>query len=262
MAAQLKGAMGNVTSGLKTAFDTTLVALIMAIVLLFPMETLRRIEYRMLDRIEQFTHEALLRRMADDQSAANLERMPQTVRDCLAAAFQQHQVWLAQWQQQVGQLGQAIGADFENAVSRVEAKVSAEEAARNQKLNDISRVINELFQRADATTQTYHPVIGQLPAHLQGLNDATSRLERGIGALAEQLARTAAGEPSPVAIDARLGQQLDALHHQIARLADALDHGGSAAHPDGQHSAERLDVVQPVEPAKRGGFWPWKGRGS
>lgn len=57
--------MSGVTQGLATAFDTTFVGLVFVALLLLPTEALKRLEYGMLDRIESFTNDVLLRRLAD-----------------------------------------------------------------------------------------------------------------------------------------------------------------------------------------------------
>ena len=101
----------------------------MAITLLFPTESLRRTEYGMLDRIEAFANESLLRRMSDQRGEFSLEEMPDVVRGILDSAFREHQRWLAQWQAQVAQLGQLVGGDFEAAVNRVEDRVAQTESA-------------------------------------------------------------------------------------------------------------------------------------
>jgi biopolymer transport protein ExbB/TolQ len=153
LGASMMNAMGGVTSGLSVAFDTTLVALAFAILLLFPTEALRKMEYAMLDRIEEFSNESLLRRMADVKGST--ADMPAVVRDALHSAFQEHQRWLAQWQAQVGQLGQLIGSDFEQAVARVQDQLAAAEGTRLQQLRNTAQAVEELFGKFGQSTATW-----------------------------------------------------------------------------------------------------------
>ena len=62
---KMKEGMKGVTSGLSTAFDTTLYGLVATIFLLFPTELLRKSEYATLDKIEVYANESLLRRMSE-----------------------------------------------------------------------------------------------------------------------------------------------------------------------------------------------------
>ncbi len=54
-----------VTSGLATAFDTTLLALVLSVIVMFPLQALRRQEDALLSRIEEFGNEELIRRLGD-----------------------------------------------------------------------------------------------------------------------------------------------------------------------------------------------------
>jgi hypothetical protein len=221
--AELTSAMHQVTGGLATAFDTTLVALIMAVILLFPMESLRRTEYRMLDRIEQFSNDSLLRRMGSEQDGISVEEMPVVVRDALQSAFGQHQKWLVQWQGQVAQLGQIIGGDFEAAVSRIHEKMVAEEGARLNRLQDLSKLIDDLFEKTCQNTRSWHQGQEQSAGQIQGLLEATQRLEHALSLVAER-----AGSTAPSA-SPQFAQQMERLEQQIARLADAVVAGPAMA---------------------------------
>ncbi|HUG92359.1 MAG TPA: MotA/TolQ/ExbB proton channel family protein [Planctomycetaceae bacterium] len=178
----LKQAMGTVTAGLSTAFDTTLLALSMAILLLFPTEALRKSEYGMLDRIEEFCNESLLRRMAETRGAT--ADMPGVVRDALHSAFQEHQRWLAQWQAQVAQLGQVIGGDFEQAVARLQERLSEAESGRLAQLRDSARAIEELFAQFGEATRSWRESAEQSLRSVQASIAASERLG---GALARNL---------------------------------------------------------------------------
>lgn len=144
--------MNKVTDGLATAFDTTLLGLVCVVILMFPTESLRKIEYGMLDRIEEFTQESLLRRMGEGLSAKGEGELPLLVKNSLESAFAEHQRWLAQWQAQVAKLGQVIGSDFESAVLAVQEKVAAAESARIDKVQRGLAAIEDIFAKVNETT--------------------------------------------------------------------------------------------------------------
>ena len=62
---KIMGSMGGVTSGLGTAFDTTLLGLVLAMILNFPMNTLSKAEDDNLNNIDAFCNEVLLPRLND-----------------------------------------------------------------------------------------------------------------------------------------------------------------------------------------------------
>jgi biopolymer transport protein ExbB/TolQ len=59
------GSIGNVTSGLGTAFDTTLLGLVLAMILNFPMNTVAKAEDDNLNGIDAFCNEILMPRLND-----------------------------------------------------------------------------------------------------------------------------------------------------------------------------------------------------
>lgn len=61
----LQDSIGSVTSGLGVAFDTTLLALVMSIAIMFPTSSLQRAEERFLASVEEYCNEHVVRRMDD-----------------------------------------------------------------------------------------------------------------------------------------------------------------------------------------------------
>jgi hypothetical protein len=177
---QLMTALGQVTGGLATAFDTTLIALVMAILLLFPTESLRKREYEMLNRIEAFANEVVLRRMSDDRYAQAMENMPDVVRYALEAAFKEHQRWLSQWQTQVGQLGEKVGHDFEAVLRRLSDQASQSDAQRLEKYDNLSHVLEDIFEKAkqctDQQSQLFNAPVAEEPG--VSLSDLIGRMDR------------------------------------------------------------------------------------
>lgn len=187
---QLVEGLQTVTGGLAEAFDTTLLALVMAILLLFPTESLRKREYAMLDRIEAFANESLLRRMAEQKEPVSAEQMPAVVRQALDAAFQEHQRWLVQWQAQVARLGQAIGGDFEAAAARVKEQVCRADDQRVEKLDRLIRLAEELSTKAAEQTTAWHQSSGEIAAKSGDFVAAAERFERALADLLDRCTDT------------------------------------------------------------------------
>ena len=66
---KIVGSINNVTSGLGTAFDATLLGLVLAVVLNFPLNSLAKHEDEMLNDIDAFCNEVLLPRLNDGAGA-------------------------------------------------------------------------------------------------------------------------------------------------------------------------------------------------
>jgi biopolymer transport protein ExbB/TolQ len=241
---QLMAGLREVTQGLAVAFDTTFLALVMAIVLLFPTEALRKTEYAMLDRIEAFINESLLRRMADDQPGSDGAQLPGLVAGALEPLFREHQRWLAQWQAQVSQLGQTIGADFEVAFQRIEKQISQTESARLRQTEELSRLWDALFDSAQKATTAWQQSSEEMRSRSQSLHEVIGHLER---TLSESGKRAEAVWQQQARMWDELGrsdvvQRLGELVQQLGKLVDRIPAAPPAA-------VARTETIVPLEPA-------------
>ena len=254
---QLMAGLGIVTRGLASAFDTTFIALVMAIALLFPTETLRKIEYGMLDRIEQFTNESLLRRMADQQRHLNTKELPEIVRDVLQAAFQEHQRWLAEWQAQVAVLGERIGSDFESAVLRIEHQVAEEESSRNEQLKHLTGWLDDVFGRIDNATASWHPPGEDKGTPAPSLFDTLVQLKEVLqenNSLYREVLEQQSPAPPMFNMD-DLPKNLLRLTQQIDKLAERMDSARQSALASADASLPTVELTPDRSPPRRRGWF-------
>ena len=251
IAAHLKVALGGVTAGLATAFDTTLIALVMAVLLLFPMEALRRTEYRMLDRIEQFANESLLRRMAETQAHTSHEELPDVVRSALEGAFKEHERWLAQWQAQVSQLGQLIGGDFESAAVRVHESIAQSDSLRLRELHDLKQGLSELFNQAGQSTQSWHDAERTANETSQEFLDGARRLESVLAEHCRLLGKLVVHQNEELTPSERRDQTA-VLQRQIENLLNVLNTRPVLA---AESSPLMQAALEPADPKPRDGFF-------
>jgi biopolymer transport protein ExbB/TolQ len=214
MGEQLRTGMKGVVSGLSTAFDTTFLALVMAIVLLFPTEWLRKKEYGMLDRIQAFTNDSLLRRLAGGGQGSE-EAMPEQVRKILDPLFKEHQRWLAEWQAQVGALGQQIGGSFEVTISTIHQQIAAAQKESWEQVHQARKAVEELFQAVDHQSGGAARNLNEALRSAGKLQEAVTQTTKLLTALAEQQARLAASQqPSSVV------QEIRQLSREVATLSE------------------------------------------
>jgi len=155
MGKNLMAGMRKVTKGLATAFDTTMLGLVCVVFLMFPTEALKKVEYDMLDRVQAFSNESLLRRMSEGGGGGPGSEMPEIVQKALDSAFKEHQRWLTQWQAQVAQLGNMIGQDFETHFGSCQEKLTGADAKRLEALNTSARRVEELFGQLQNVTLSW-----------------------------------------------------------------------------------------------------------
>ncbi|MFT5108373.1 MAG: biopolymer transport protein ExbB/TolQ/DNA-directed RNA polymerase subunit RPC12/RpoP [Verrucomicrobiales bacterium] len=82
----LKVAINGVTGGLGVAFDTTLLALVISIMLYFPMSGMQKAEEDLLSRIDEYCNENLLTRLNDAGGMAHVASNTRAIAEALGSA--------------------------------------------------------------------------------------------------------------------------------------------------------------------------------
>jgi hypothetical protein len=85
--AQIKGAIGDVTAGLGTAFDTTLLALILSVFLMFPLAAVQRKEEDLFVEVDNYLDDTLTSRLP---SAEQQPIVIENLEDSIEAAFRRY----------------------------------------------------------------------------------------------------------------------------------------------------------------------------
>lgn len=231
-------AMGTVTQGLATAFDTTFLALVMAIILLFPTEALKRIEYGMLDRITGFTNDILLRRLSDEGTK---DRMMPEIARLIEPAFRRHQQWLMEWQTQVSQLGNIIGKDFEKHAQSIRGQLAELGNAKFDNTREAVEALGCAIESSNHVLAQFQDVTDRLGNNVQNSLAGAQLLHEQLTANTAQMASLAEGMAA-IASQAAAGDGAEQLHqaaqslNQAAnQLAEAVnrDNGGRTRPPRG-----------------------------
>ena len=84
---QIKAGIGTVTGGLAVAFDTTLLALFLSVLVMIPLVLIERYESRLLLRIDIFINDKLLPRLREKNQSINEEMISHLVEDAINQHF-------------------------------------------------------------------------------------------------------------------------------------------------------------------------------
>ena len=108
----LKNSLGMITKGLAVAFDTTLIALIMAIPLMFFMSSMQKAEEDVLNSIDEFCTENLLKRLSELRNDLTTDEGKQDMIAQMIASleqlFEQQQARSDEWSTKLESMGEAI----------------------------------------------------------------------------------------------------------------------------------------------------------
>lgn len=121
----LKSGLKNITGGLGTSFDTTLVALSMAMMLTFPVSALQKMEGDVIGEVDEYTNEYLLRRLEDGRggpeqqfSGPGANRID--IQEVVNAALTAHRAELESWGNQLKSLGSTVAADLLDSWKKID----------------------------------------------------------------------------------------------------------------------------------------------
>jgi len=99
----IKDSLGNVTSGLGVAFDTTLLGLVMSMIVMFTSSSIEKAEEDLLNSIEEYCNDNLLHRMEGGGGGES----GQALKEALTAAFSEHEARLGDWARVVSEASEA-----------------------------------------------------------------------------------------------------------------------------------------------------------
>lgn len=116
---QIKEGIGTVTSGLAVAFDTTLLALFLSVLVMIPLVLVERYESRLLLGIDVFINDKLLPRLRDKNKQLDEAAVDRAVREAIDGHFPNPEALIEPAQQYAQQASQALAKGFIEEISKV-----------------------------------------------------------------------------------------------------------------------------------------------
>ncbi len=224
--------MKSVFGGLGTAFDTTLLALIMSMIVKIPTSAMQKSEDGLVTIADEYCNENLLRRLNDGREGgaergAGSGKEVDVFREAVEAAMGTHHAELENWLQRLD----AIGTKLTTHVARGWADIS-------NKMQDQHEQQLAQFQ------QQYAGQIQQLQQQLQEMNQMAAGIQQTMADLTGQAATI------QNAVSSSVSGSTEALQTHFA----GLERGLSGLSNVLESLGERQVIVQQVEPERRGWF--------
>ena len=152
----LKVGLKSITGGLGTSFDTTLVALAMAMILTFPVSALQKREGDVIGEVDEYTNEYLLRRLEDGRNTEE-HRMPSASRndmqDVVQAALKVHRAELEGWIGQLKTLGKGVAADLFDSWKKIDEKQTERITQTEQSLTNFVGKLDGMGEKLAAKVE-------------------------------------------------------------------------------------------------------------
>lgn len=213
----LKQSLNGVTSGLSTAFDTTLVALVMSLMASFPVSMMQKREEDFLGQVDEYCTENLIKRLNDAGGLADVAGHTNVMMQALGNAMSQNQGELLEGlvaaqdrlsdvhAQQV-EYYQSVNASMDSQTlehtQRLEAQLNKIGKAMQSTLTEMTQKVNALVEsqvKASTKTSREHqtnvealvqrlsePVDKSVSLYTEGLTEGLGRLNQVLGELGEK----------------------------------------------------------------------------
>lgn len=195
----LKESLNGITAGLGVAFDTTLVALTMSILIMFPTSSLQKAEGDLLAWVDEYCNENFLKRLNDGREAGPARGAvvtPGELQRAIDQAMAPHHAELRAWAVRLEAIGGTITEQVAEAWRGINAQL---EARQGQQAGQALGIGNLL-----AASQE------QFSALVQEAQALRSRTEDAVAASDDVLARHFAG----------IAQGLEGLNSVLQRLGE------------------------------------------
>ena len=176
----LKTAINGVTGGLGVAFDTTLLALVLSIVLYFPMASMQKAEEELLTKIDEYCNEHLLGRLNDAGGLADVAGNTRSIAEALGTAVGSTQEEILQEFRRV-QDNMAIAQQqqielFEKTVENIDGLLDKTHSDAVKSMQQSADAAQHQFVRMERTLTALNSVL----ADLGGKKLVVQQVKRGL----------------------------------------------------------------------------------
>ena len=191
----LKDSLNGVTGGLATAFDTTLVALVMSMIVMFPTSSMQKSEEDLLNSVDEYCNENLLKRLNDGQEGGGGGRVSSTdaviLRKAIDAAMAPHHAELKSWNEKLDSVGSKLTGEVVKTWGAINKEMQRQQKENAEQAGDVDGMA-VAFQRtlkgmAEQTEVVHTKAAGGMTKTAGSLKDYCTALEKGLAGLNDVL---------------------------------------------------------------------------
>jgi biopolymer transport protein ExbB/TolQ len=161
----LKDSFNLVTGGLATAFDTTLLALVLSMFIMFPMTSLQKSEQDLLNGVDEYTNENLLKRLKDDgavPAAAGIDS--KALQTAIDGAMTAHHAELKAWNKKLEAIGESLSRQVADGWTKADEQLQSRHAQVVRQLQKSVESAGELTDRLKSLSEKQSETMTQLAA--------------------------------------------------------------------------------------------------
>jgi biopolymer transport protein ExbB/TolQ len=217
----MKNSIGSVTSGLSVAFDTTLLALVMSILIMFPASSLQKLEEGFLADVEEYCDEHLVRRLEDGRGDAPADE--RRIREAVAEGLAPHHEAMRLWLDRLGELGEALTGQVVAGWEKIDEQLRLRQDRQQERLSDWASARQR--EASEELAETQRALLRDFRTHLSAMAaEARTLHEEGSHRVDEQLAGVERLHRRLVEEQSAAAEQQAAQRSQLASAGEQLSH--------------------------------------
>ena len=187
----LKDSLNNVTGGLATAFDTTLIALVMSIFVMFPSSSLQKAEEDLLNWVDEYCNENLLKRLNDGGDLADAQDTTK-IRKAFDSALAPHHAELRAMTEKLQSIGATLADQVAEGWGRINQRVAERQTETMEQIKDLDAMaaafLRMMTSLAKQTEAVHKQAAGSMTQSAESLGAYCTAMAEGISRLNDVLA--------------------------------------------------------------------------
>ncbi len=263
--AVLKQSLGSVTGGLATAFDTTLIALVMSLLVMFPTSALQKAEEDLLTSIDEYCNENLLKRLKDGrepEAAVPAGDLAAQVRQAVNSALAAYQAELHAWNQKLEQIGETITDKVAQGWSKLfeQARKQHEQLAHTLETNAQRQAVTmERIDSLQAHVADMQAVqLDAIAKAAEAIQSHTQAAQAALRRCTEELRKTlAALVQDTEQMQNRLSGAVDQSAQSLNSCFSTLERGLSGLSSTLERLNENAKLALAAQSKQHRGWWPF-----
>lgn len=187
----LKDSLNGVTGGLSTAFDTTLVALVMSMLVMFPSSSMQKSEEDLLNWVDEYCNENLLKRLKESEHASSSDEKDhrRLIQRTIDKAMADHHAELQTWTQKLEGIGSTLSQQVMKSWGKIDDKIRTQQ---EEQLNKTQKVIdkltaehNSVMEQMETVQQKMTELQSEQVTHLEKMNGDANEISEAAEVLSQ-----------------------------------------------------------------------------
>jgi biopolymer transport protein ExbB/TolQ len=191
----LKTSLNSVTAGLAVAFDTTLIALVISLIISFPASAMQKAEEDLLGWVDAYCNENLLKRLNDAGGVSEVASHTEAIMEALGAAVTENQRTILDdfhaVQQDMAEVLQGLATAVDEQLQAMEQRAAEHQKQIEEGLaktvGPIDQAMATLSERGEAsvrdTTEAMQTAAQGVQAYCDALTEGLGSLNKILGEL-------------------------------------------------------------------------------